>query len=59
MWLLVLPLWGWAALVVAERTALAWTGLRHRRRTGRRLSTDVAGMVRADRERVVALVGAQ
>ena len=59
VWLLVLPLWGWAAMVLGERTALAVTGLRHRRRTGRRLSADVAGMVRADRERVVALVGIQ
>jgi hypothetical protein len=58
LWLLALPLWGWAALVVGERVALAWTGLRHRRRAGHRLSTDIAGMLRADRERVVALVTA-
>lgn len=56
VWLLVLPLWGWAALIVGERAALAWNGLRQRRRMGRRLTSDVAGMLQADRERVVALV---
>jgi glycerol-3-phosphate O-acyltransferase / dihydroxyacetone phosphate acyltransferase len=53
-WLLVLPVWGAAALVVTERLWLLIGALR-RRRPGRR-ATDALDAVRADRARVVALV---
>jgi glycerol-3-phosphate O-acyltransferase / dihydroxyacetone phosphate acyltransferase len=53
-WLLVLPVWGAAALVVTERLWLL-VGIVRRRRPGRR-ATNTLDAVRADRARVVVLV---
>jgi glycerol-3-phosphate O-acyltransferase / dihydroxyacetone phosphate acyltransferase len=53
-WLLVLPVWGAAALAVTERVWLLVGALR-RRKPGRR-PTDALAAVREDRARVVALV---
>jgi glycerol-3-phosphate O-acyltransferase / dihydroxyacetone phosphate acyltransferase len=57
LWLLVLPLWGWTALVVSERAALAWLGSRRRRRAGRTGGGDVLALLRSDRGHLVALAG--
>lgn len=53
-WLLVLPVWGAAALVVAERGALVLAAVR--RRGPRRRARDALSAVREDRQRVVDLV---
>jgi hypothetical protein len=55
-WLLVLPAWGWAALVVGERLASARHALRTRRRAGRSVSADVLEAVREERAQLVARV---
>jgi glycerol-3-phosphate O-acyltransferase / dihydroxyacetone phosphate acyltransferase len=57
LWLLVLPLWGWAALVLAERGSLAWTAARRRRRAGRSGRGDLVELLRMDRAHLIALVG--
>jgi glycerol-3-phosphate O-acyltransferase / dihydroxyacetone phosphate acyltransferase len=56
VWLLVLPVWGWAALALAERLAAARRALRARRRAGRRATSDVLGMLQDQRAELVGLV---
>jgi glycerol-3-phosphate O-acyltransferase / dihydroxyacetone phosphate acyltransferase len=55
-WLLVLPMWGWAALAVGERLASARRALRTRRRRGRSTTAAVLPAMREQRAEVVARI---
>jgi glycerol-3-phosphate O-acyltransferase / dihydroxyacetone phosphate acyltransferase len=56
-WLLVLPVWGWAALALGERLANTRRAVRTRRRLARSSTAAVLPAMREQRDEVVARVG--